>query len=140
MISASQPLVLIVDDDLRMLHMIKRMLALEGFRALVASSGDAALRMFEEEIPDLVLLDIIMPGIDGYAVCRRIRELSRIPIIMVTARDGDGEKAMGLGLGADDYVTKPFSASELSARIRALLRRAGGRERHGAGYIMAAAR
>jgi DNA-binding response OmpR family regulator len=137
---ASQPLVLVVDDDLRMLHMIKRLLALEGFRTLAASSGDAALKMLDDETPDLVLLDIIMPGIDGYAVCRRIREFSAVPIIMVTARDGSGEKAMGLELGADDYVTKPFSASELAARIRAILRRVDGRERPGTGAVMATAR
>ncbi len=117
--------ILVVDDDVRMLRMIKRMLELEGFQVLVANSGDAALRTFEKETPDLVLLDIMMPDIDGYTVCKRIREFSYIPIIMVTAKGDDKEIVEGLETGADDYVTKPFSASELAARVRAILRRMG---------------
>ena len=121
--SSKKALVLVVDDDIRMLRMMKRILELEGFRVLVASSGEASLKIFEKEMPDLVLLDIMMPDMDGYIVCQRIREFSPVPIIMVTARGDDKEKVEGLNIGADDYVTKPFSASELAARVRAVLRR-----------------
>jgi len=114
---------LVVDDDVRILRMMQRMLELEGYRVLTASSGEAALDIFDEETPDLVLLDIMMPNMDGYTVCRRIREFSQTPIIMVTGKDNDEEKVQGLDAGADDYVTKPFSAKELGARVRAVLRR-----------------
>ncbi len=122
-------LVLVVDDDVRMLRMMKRILELEGFQVLIANSGESALKMFDKENPDLVLLDIMMPDMDGYSVCQRIREFSQVPIIMVTARGDDKEKVEGLDIGADDYVTKPFSASELAARVRAVLRRIGSQER-----------
>jgi DNA-binding response OmpR family regulator len=121
--------VLVVDDDIRMLRMMKRVLELEGFQVLVASSGEASLKIFEKETPDLVLLDIMMPDMDGYAVCQHIREFSQVPIIMVTAKGDDKEKVEGLDIGADDYVTKPFSASELAARVRAVLRRIGARDK-----------
>lgn len=126
----AQPLVLVVDDDIRILRMMKRMLELEGFRAISADCGETALKIFDRETPALVLLDIMMPGMDGFEVCRRIREFSKVPIIMVTAKGDDKEKVEGLNVGADDYVTKPFSASELAARVRAVLRRAGEFERH----------
>lgn len=122
---SKKTLMLVVDDDIRMLRMIKRMLELEGYQVLTASSGEASLRIFEKETPDLVLLDIMMPDMDGYTVCQRIREFSRVPIIMVTAKGNEKEKIEGLNIGADDYVTKPFSASELAARVRAVLRRIG---------------
>ncbi len=115
--------VLVVDDDVHILRMIQRILKLECYRVLTASDGESALNMFDDETPDLVLLDIILPGMDGYAVCQRIREFSEIPIIMITARDNDEEKVKGLNAGADDYVIKPFSARELAARVRAVLRR-----------------
>ena len=115
--------ILVVDDDIRMLRMMKRMLELEDFLVLTASGGDIALKLFEKESPALVLLDIMMPDMDGYTLCKRIREFSQVPIIMVTARGDDKEKVEGLNIGADDYVTKPFSASELAARVRAVLRR-----------------
>jgi DNA-binding response OmpR family regulator len=115
--------VLVVDDDARMLRMMARVLELEGYRVLTASSGGAALDLFDEEDPDLLLLDVMMPGMDGYGVCRRIREFSQTPIIMVTAKDSDEEKVEGLDAGADDYVVKPFSSRELAARVRAVLRR-----------------
>jgi len=99
------------------------MLELEGYRAITAISGEAALDLFELETPDLVLLDILMPSMDGFEVCRRIREFSQLPIIMVTAKDGETDKIKGLDAGADDYVTKPFTARELMARVRASLRR-----------------
>jgi DNA-binding response OmpR family regulator len=127
--SPRKPTVMVVDDDIRMLRMMKRMLELEGFQVVMASGGDTALRVFEKEVPDLVLLDVMMPDLDGYSVCQRIREFSQVPIIMVTARDQDREKVEGLDKGADDYVTKPFSASELAARVRAVLRRSNGQGR-----------
>jgi DNA-binding response OmpR family regulator len=126
-------LVLVVDDDVRMLRMIKRLLELEGFQVLVANNGDTALRTFEKDSPSLVLLDVMMPDIDGYTVCRRIREFSQVPIIMVTAKGDDKEKVAGLDVGADDYVIKPFSASELAARVRAVLRRTGNLEKSNGG-------
>ncbi len=115
--------VLVVDDDTRMLRMMQRMLQLEGYRVITAISGKAALDMLDEENPDLVLLDIMMPYMDGYTVCQRIREFSSVPIIMVTAKSDDEAKVEGLNGGADDYVTKPFSTNVLSARVRAVLRR-----------------
>ena len=122
--------VLVVDDDSRILHMLQRMLELKGYQVLTARSGGAALSMFDEEPPDLVLLDIIMPEMDGHTVCQRIREFSDIPIIMVTAKGDNEQKVQGLDTGADDYVTKPFSASELAARVRAVLRRTMFRDDH----------
>jgi len=116
--------VLVVDDDVRMLRMMQRILELEGYKVLRANNGETAIEVFDEETPDLVLLDIVMPGIDGYSLCQRIREFSKVPIIMVTAKGNDEEKVEGLDAGADDYVTKPFSSSELAARVRAVLRRA----------------
>jgi len=115
--------VLVVDDDFRILRMIRRILELEGYQVLKASNGEAALQVFDEETPELVLLDIMMPGMDGYTVCQRLREFSPVPIIMVTAKGNDEEKVKGLDAGADDYVTKPFAAKELVARVRAVLRR-----------------
>jgi DNA-binding response OmpR family regulator len=127
--STKRPLVLVVDDDVRILRMMKRMLELEGFQATIANNGEMALKTFEKETPDLVLLDIMMPDIDGYTVCQRLREFSQVPVIMVTAKGDDKEKVAGLNVGADDYVTKPFSASELAARVRAVLRRVGSQEK-----------
>ena len=115
--------VLVVDDDLRMLRMMEQMLQLEGYHVLTAEGGEAALAALRDGHPDVVLLDIMMPGMDGITLCRRIREFSRVPIIMVSARHSDREKVAGLDAGADDYVTKPFSAPELAARVRAVLRR-----------------
>lgn len=121
--SASKANILVVDDEIRTVRMIKHMLELEGYRVITAISGAAAIDVFEEETPDLVLLDIIMPSMDGFEVCRRIREFSQLPIIMVTAKDGEMDKIEGLDAGADDYITKPFTAGELMARVRAALRR-----------------
>lgn len=115
--------VLVVDDDVRILRLTRRILEMDGYRVLAASDGESALDMFDDESPDLVLLDIMMPGMDGYTVCQRIREFSQIPVIMVTAKGGDEEKVQGLDAGADDYVTKPFSTEELAARVKAVLRR-----------------
>ncbi|MBU2608838.1 MAG: response regulator transcription factor [Chloroflexi bacterium] len=115
---------LVVDDDVRMLRMMQRILELEGYHVRTASNGEAALEIFDEDNPDLILLDIMMPGMDGYALCQNIREFSEAPIIMVTAKDKNDEKVEGFNKGADDYVTKPFSANELAARAKAVLRRA----------------
>ena len=115
--------VLVVDDDVRVLRMVQHILELEGYRVLTASDGKTALGILSEEAPDMVLLDIMLPDIDGYVLCQRIREFSLVPIIMVTAKGNDEEKVAGLEAGADDYVSKPFSARELVARVRAILRR-----------------
>jgi len=114
---------LVIDDDVRMLRMMQRNLELEGYRVLMASNSEAALDILCEETPDLVLLDILMPVMDGYTLCRHIREFSPVPIIMVTGKDSEEDKVRGLDAGADDYITKPFSARELMARVRAELRR-----------------
>ena len=116
--------VLVVDDDIRIRRMLQRILELEGYRVIAAADAESAINVFEEETPDLVLLDIILPGVDGLTVCQSIREFSQVPIIMITARTTIEEKIEGLDAGADDYVTKPLSAAELAARVRAVLRRA----------------
>jgi two-component system response regulator RegX3 len=104
------------------------MLRKEGYEVFVAADGNAALTEFDKHGPDLILLDLMLPGISGTEVCRTIRSKSSVPIIMVTAKDGEVDKVVGLELGADDYVTKPFSSRELLARIRAVLRRHGEQE------------
>jgi DNA-binding response OmpR family regulator len=116
--------VLVVDDDIRILRMIHRIMELEGYRVLIAEDAEGALKVFDEEVPSLVLLDIMMPGMDGVTACRRIREFSQVPVIMVTAKDSVEDKVEGLEVGADDYITKPLSTEELAARVRAVLRRA----------------
>jgi two-component system response regulator VicR len=121
--SSSNPTILVVDDDERTQHMLSNMLRLEGYRVITAISGDKALEQFNYESPDLILLDIMMPGIDGYDLCQRIREFSQVPIIMLTAKDSEQDTIEGLDVGADDYITKPFLSKELLARIRASLRR-----------------
>ncbi|MDO8490873.1 MAG: response regulator transcription factor [Dehalococcoidia bacterium] len=115
--------VLVVDDDEHMLRLMRRVLELEGYSVATLTNGDSALATLDQTAPDLILLDVMMQGADGFTICRRIREFSRIPIIMVTAKGNNEEKVEGLTAGADDYVTKPFSAHELSARVRAVLRR-----------------
>ena len=115
--------ILVVDDDVHILRLMHRILGLEGYRVLRVAGGPAALDAFADETPDLVLLDVMMPTMDGYEVCRHIRDFSAVPIIMVTARGNDDEKVRGLDAGADDYLTKPFSSRELMARVRAALRR-----------------
>ncbi len=118
-----KPCILAVDDDVQVLHLVRRTLETEGYRVITADSGEAAVAAFEQQLPDLVVLDIMMPGNDGYAVCQRIRSFSHVPIIMLTAMGSDEEKVRGLDAGADDYVTKPFSVEVLLARVRAVLRR-----------------
>ena len=117
--------VLVVEDEESFSDALSFMLRREGYDVGVAADGAAALDEFDRHGADLVLLDIMLPGISGTEVCRTLRQKSTVPIIMVTAKDGEVDKVVGLELGADDYVTKPFSSRELVARIRAVLRRRG---------------
>ncbi len=119
-----RPHVLIVDDELAIIKFVRANLQAEDYEALTALDGAEALETVETELPDLVILDIMLPKIDGFEVCRRLREWSQMPIIMLSARGNDEDKVKCLDLGADDYITKPFSAHELMARVRAVLRRA----------------
>src|SRR5437879_3514045 len=112
------------DDDPQLLRLVTRNLEFEGYEVLPVSDGQQALEQVGAHSPDLVLLDVMMPRMDGCTVCLRVRECSAVPIIIVTARGQDQDKVRGLDLGADDYLTKPFSVDELLARVRAVLRRA----------------
>lgn len=118
--------VLIVDDDVKTVELVKLYLNRDGHKVLAAYNGLEALRLAREGHPNLIVLDIMLPGIDGLQVCRTLRAESDVPIIMLTAKTTDQDKLAGLGLGADDYVTKPFSPRELAARVRAVLRRLPG--------------
>lgn len=117
------PLVLIVDDDPRIREVVRFALRKEGFETAEAGDGAEALRAFESEKPTVVILDILMPEMDGTDVCRRLRARSRVPIIFLSSKDEELDRVLGLELGGDDYVTKPFSPRELVARVRAVLRR-----------------
>ena len=121
---AKKTTILTADDDPQLLRLVTRNLQLEGYEVLAASDGQQALELIEKYSPDLVLLDVMMPKVDGFTVCHRVREYSAVPIIIVTARGQEQDKVRGLDLGADDYLTKPFSVDELLARTRAVLRRA----------------
>ena len=116
---------LIADDNKQITSILSNYARKEGFEPVVALDGEEALRLFDEHEPDIamVLLDVMMPKVDGFEVCRRLRGKSLVPVIMVTARGEDFEKIMGLDIGADDYIIKPFSAGEVMARVRAILRR-----------------
>ncbi len=118
--------ILVVDDETTLRETLVEALELEGYRAIPAADGREAIVRFRAEQPDLVLLDLMLPELSGVEVCRILRAESVVPIIMLTARDGEVDKVVGLELGADDYVTKPFSLRELTARIRAIFRRAEG--------------
>ncbi len=115
--------ILIVDDEKPIVEILKYNLEKEGYKVVTAYDGEAAIKMFAEENPDVIVLDIMLPLKDGLAVCREIRLQSDIPIIMLTAKEMEVDKVLGLELGADDYVTKPFSAREVTARVKAILRR-----------------
>ena len=115
--------VLVVEDEESFRDALGFMLRKEGFEVLAVDNGHAALDAFRKQDPDLILLDLMLPGVNGTEVCRTIRQTSSVPIIMLTAKDTEIDKVVGLELGADDYVTKPFSSRELVARIRAVLRR-----------------
>jgi len=120
--------VLLVEDEAAIVDVVRRYLERDGYRVVVASDGQRAVDEFRRLRPDLVLLDLMLPGLDGWEVCRRIRQEGSTPVIMLTARDHEADKLVGLELGADDYITKPFSPREVVARVRAVLRRARGAE------------
>ena len=115
--------ILLVDDDPNIRQLVNLYLQKEGFEVMMADRGDEALKMFKASPPNLILLDIMLPGMDGWQVCREVRKISNIPIIMLTAKDETFDKVLGLELGADDYVSKPFDMKELVARIKAVSRR-----------------
>lgn len=117
-------LILVVDDEPNIVELARLYLEKEGFRVAEASTGQEALDSFDESNPALIILDIMLPAPDGWEVCRTIRSRSQVPIIMLTAREDEVDKVVGLELGADDYLTKPFSPRELVARVKAVLRRA----------------
>ena len=123
---STQPLVLVADDEQRITKLVSMALTDEGFRVVTASGGEEALAKAEEVRPDIVLLDIVMPDMDGMEVMRLIRERRPVPVILITAKGSASDKARGLDLGADDYIAKPFHLDELAARVRAVLRRASG--------------
>ncbi len=118
-------LMLIADDNPQLLNILSSAARREGFQVVTAPDGRRALERFQAQEPQIVLLDVMMPELDGFQVCREIRRVSGVPVIMITARGEDFEKIMGLDTGADDYVVKPFSPGEVMARVRAVLRRAG---------------
>ena len=115
--------ILLVDDDPNIRQLVNLYLQKEGFEVMMADRGDEALKMLKASPPNLILLDIMLPGMDGWQVCREVRKISNIPIIMLTAKDETFDKVLGLELGADDYVAKPFDMKELVARIKAVSRR-----------------
>lgn len=118
--------ILVVDDEARIVKLVRDYLERAGFDVIAAPDGEAALRLARRQQPDLIVLDLMLPGVDGLDVCRRLRREGGVPIIMLTARVEEADRIVGLELGADDYVTKPFSPGELVARVRATLRRANG--------------
>ncbi|OGO15765.1 MAG: hypothetical protein A2Y93_08675 [Chloroflexi bacterium RBG_13_68_17] len=115
--------ILVVDDDETLLRFVSEYMTREGFQLLTADRGTLALRQLYEERPDLIVLDVMMPGMDGWEVCARVRELTDVPVVMLTAKTSEADKLRGFRLGVDDYITKPFSLAELAARIRAVLSR-----------------
>ena len=115
--------ILIVDDELSILKFVRSNLEDRGYKVISATNGEEALHIIERELPDLIILDVMMPQMDGFEVCRRLRQWSQIPIIMLSARGDEKDKVKCLDLGADDYIVKPFGTSELIARISAVLRR-----------------
>ncbi len=115
--------ILVVDDDLNICELLRLYIEKEGYEVITANDGATAFKTFQKENPDFVLLDIMLPGLDGWQVCREIRKTSSCPIIMLTAKGETFDKVLGLELGADDYVVKPFEAREVIARIKAIMRR-----------------
>lgn len=136
---AKKTTIVVADDDPQLLRLVMRNLEFEGYEPIAAADGQQALEEIERRQPDLALLDVMMPKLDGFAVCERVREFSALPIIILTARGQDQDKIHGFDVGADDYLTKPFNVDELLVRVRAVLRRSqavGGREGLGAGATM----
>jgi DNA-binding response OmpR family regulator len=125
-VAVNQSTVLVVDDDLTVRDVVRRYLELAGHRVALADNGEDALAWIAEHDPDLVVLDLMLPGIDGLEVCRRLRQTSGVPVVMLTALGEEENRIAGLQLGADDYVTKPFSPRELALRVSSVLRRTGG--------------
>lgn len=117
--------VMVVDDDLNIAQLVRLYLEKEGYEVVTYQRGDTALAAFKANPPMLLLLDIMLPGMDGWQVCRVVRQISTIPVIMISAKDETFDKVLGLELGADDYITKPFDPKELVARVKAVLRRGG---------------
>jgi two-component system response regulator RegX3 len=115
--------ILVIEDEASFSEALSYVLTKEGYQVSVADTGDGAIKAFDKEGADLVLLDLMLPGLSGTEVCRQLRTRSQVPIIMLTAKDSEVDKVVGLELGADDYVTKPYSKAELIARIKAVLRR-----------------
>ncbi|MEO8457985.1 MAG: response regulator transcription factor [Chloroflexota bacterium] len=118
--------ILVVEDEPMVAEVVQRYLVRDGYNVCIVNDGLKALSVYDEFQPDLLVLDVMLPGLDGIEVCRRIRSRAETPIIMLTARSEETDKLVGLGLGADDYVTKPFSPRELAARVKAVLRRSSG--------------
>jgi two-component system alkaline phosphatase synthesis response regulator PhoP len=118
--------VLVVDDDVKTVELVKLYLSRDGYRVITANNGNEALKLARAQHPDLIVLDLMLPGMNGLDVCRTLRQDSDVPIIMLTAMTTDDDRLAGLNLGADDYVSKPFSPRELAARVRAVLRRLPG--------------
>ncbi len=117
--------ILVADDDRNISELLRMYIEKEGFSAVLAANGEEALKKFDEENPDIILLDVMMPKLDGWQVCRELRKKSDCPIIMITAKGETFDKVLGLELGADDYVVKPFEPKEIIARVKAVLRRTG---------------
>jgi two-component system response regulator RegX3 len=130
--------ILLIEDEEAISEPLAAALGREGFDTVVAATASQGMELFEQRSPDLVLLDVMLPDGDGRDLLRRIRETSRTPVVMLTARGEETDRVLGLELGADDYVTKPFSAAELAARVRAVLRRAGGEAPAAAGAVLEA--
>jgi two-component system KDP operon response regulator KdpE len=130
---------LLVDDDTTLLRFLTEYLEREGYVVRTADRGQAALRQFYEARPDIVVLDVMMPGMDGWEVCARLRELAETPVILLTAKTSEADKLRGFRLGVDDYITKPFSLAELGARIRAVLTRTAGQRSQQASVLQVGA-
>jgi DNA-binding response OmpR family regulator len=130
------PKLLLIDDDRTLLNLLGEFLSGEKFEVSVAANGETGLRLAYEFHPDLVLLDVMLPGMDGWEICARLREMSRVPIIMLTAKATEADKLRGFRLGVDDYVTKPFSFAELVARIQAVLARVSASDHKDASHIV----
>jgi DNA-binding response OmpR family regulator len=138
-VPAKKTTIVVADDDLQLLRLVTRNLELEGYEPIATTDGQQALEAIERRQPDLALLDVMMPKLDGFTVCVRVREFSNVPIVILTARGQDQDKIYGFDVGADDYLTKPFNVDELLARVRAVLRRSqmpSGREGLGAGAAL----